>query len=99
MNIRFDEPAYIAEIDALGIGMASLKLGGGRVTKESRVDLGVGVQLHKKVGDYVEAGEAVATVYARTADDGVQGAMLVSDCIVASKEPVTPGKFIRGIIR
>ena len=99
MNIRCDEPCYVGSIDALGIGMASLKLGGGRVTKESDVDTGVGVVLHKKVGDHVEMGEAIATVYARTLEDADYGAMLVNDCIELVDEQPAAQPFIRAIIQ
>ena len=98
MNIRCDEAGYITSIDALGVGMASLKIGGGRVTKESDVDHGVGVVLHKKVGDYVEAGEAIATVYARTIEESLMGADLVNDCIELSETPVAAKPFIRAIV-
>ena len=98
MNIRCEEAAYISSIDALGVGMASLKLGGGRVTKESDVDHGVGVVLYKKVGDYVEAGDVIATVYARTLEEALMGADLVNDCIEMSDTPVDAAPFIRGIV-
>jgi pyrimidine-nucleoside phosphorylase len=39
-------------------------LGGGRETKDSVIDLGVGIVLKKKVGDYVEKGNSIATIYA-----------------------------------
>mgnify|MGYP003446025472 FL=1 len=41
-------------------------LGAGRATKESEIDLAVGLILRKKVGDYVEAGEPIVTVHANT---------------------------------
>ncbi len=98
MNIRCEEPGYVTAIDALGVGMASLKLGGGRVTKESDVDHGVGVVLYKKVGDYVEVGEAIATVYARTLEEALMGADLVNDSIEMSDSPVEAAPFIRAIV-
>ena len=39
-------------------------LGGGRETKESEIDLNVGILLHSKVGDYVKKGDVVATFFA-----------------------------------
>ena len=44
--------------------MVSLTLGGGRETKESDIDLSVGLVLNKKVGDHVSKGDTIATVYA-----------------------------------
>ena len=71
-SIREEIPApaggYIQSIVCDEIGICSLILGGGRETKESEIDLSVGLLLHKKVGDKVEAGESLATVYANNAD-------------------------------
>lgn len=55
---------YIQEIVCDEIGICSLILGGGRETKESEIDLSVGLVLHKKVGDAVRKGESLATIYA-----------------------------------
>ena len=98
-DVCFAEDCYITAIDALGVGMASLKLGGGRVTKESDVDTSVGVVLHKKVGAFVKAGEAVATVYARNEDEADFGAKLVNDCVEIGSEQPAAQPFIRAIIK
>ncbi len=55
---------YVSHIACDEVGICSLLLGGGRETKESRVDLSVGLVLNKKVGDYVEAGEPLALIHA-----------------------------------
>lgn len=46
------------------VGICSLILGGGRKTKESTIDLSVGIELKKKVGDCVKKGEVLAYLYA-----------------------------------
>ncbi len=55
---------YIAHIECDEIGICSLILGGGRETKESEIDLSVGLVLEKKVGDYVQKGEPLAYLHA-----------------------------------
>jgi pyrimidine-nucleoside phosphorylase/thymidine phosphorylase len=55
----------LAELDALAVGRAVKLLGGGRTRKGEAVDLGVGVELHAKVGDPVRRGEPVATLVHR----------------------------------
>ena len=57
---------YISSIHSDEVGMVSLTLGGGRETKESEIDLSVGVVLKKKVGDYVKKGDVIATLYANS---------------------------------
>ncbi|MED4229327.1 pyrimidine-nucleoside phosphorylase [Neobacillus cucumis] len=59
---------YVAEITAETVGTAAMMLGAGRATKESVIDLAVGVVLHKKVGDYVEAGESLVTIHSNQED-------------------------------
>ncbi|TCN24202.1 pyrimidine-nucleoside phosphorylase [Mesobacillus foraminis] len=54
---------FVAEITAEEIGIAAMMLGAGRVTKDSVIDLAVGVVLNKKVGDKVQEGEALATIH------------------------------------
>ena len=64
MKVINTETGYVGGIQAEEIGLASLILGGGRVTKDSPIDLSVGILLHKKRGRAVQPGEALATVYA-----------------------------------
>lgn len=54
----------VSKIVADEIGVASMLLGAGRATKEDVIDLAVGLMLRKKVGDKVEAGESLVTIYA-----------------------------------
>ena len=61
--LRSKETGWISEIDAYEIGVINLLLGGGRRKKEDVVNLGVGMVFEKKVGDRVEKGEAIATIY------------------------------------
>lgn len=58
------EEGYIREIRCDEVGICSLILGGGRETKESVIDLSVGIVLNKKAGDYVKKGEVLAFLHA-----------------------------------
>lgn len=57
------QSGYISRMIADEIGVASMILGAGRATKEDVIDLAVGLVLHKKVGDKVEEGESILTIY------------------------------------
>lgn len=69
-KFKFDVPAkqagYVSKIEADDIGTAAMLLGAGRATKESEIDLAVGLVLHKKVGDQVAEGESLMTIHANT---------------------------------
>ncbi len=53
---------YLAKLDARSVGRLVRNLGGGRLTKESGIDLNVGVEIRRKVGDKVQAGESLLDV-------------------------------------
>ncbi|MBR5967383.1 MAG: pyrimidine-nucleoside phosphorylase [Lachnospiraceae bacterium] len=59
-----DREGYVSSIHTDEVGMTSLILGGGRETKESVIDLSVGMIIEKKIGDHVDKGEPLATLYA-----------------------------------
>lgn len=65
---RIEVPAkkdgVVASIVADEIGTAAMLLGAGRATKESEIDLAVGLMLNKKIGDKVVAGESLVTIHA-----------------------------------
>ncbi|GAB6098638.1 pyrimidine-nucleoside phosphorylase [Halanaerocella petrolearia] len=63
LEIKADQSGYIQSIEAHDIGVSALLLGAGRETKESEIDLAVGVELAKKAGVKVESGEKIATLY------------------------------------
>ncbi|WP_428908994.1 pyrimidine-nucleoside phosphorylase [Niallia sp. Krafla_26] len=62
-ELESKEAGYIAEMVANEIGTAAMLLGAGRETKESVIDHSVGLVLRKKIGDYVQQGESIATIY------------------------------------
>lgn len=62
------EAGYVEKIDALSIGIAAMKLGAGRATKEDTIDMGVGVVLNKKVGEAINQGDVLAYVHTNQAD-------------------------------
>ena len=67
-EIKAERDGYISHIECDEIGMVSLTLGGGRATKESDIDLSVGLILDKKVGDHVSKGDTIARIYASDPD-------------------------------
>lgn len=62
------QDGYVSRIVADAVGTAAMKLGAGRATKESVIDLAVGLMLNKKVGDAVKKGDSLVTVYSNTED-------------------------------
>lgn len=62
-DIISEETGFVKSIEAIEIGIASRDLGAGRHKKGDVLDLSAGIYIHKKVGDFVEKGEKIATIY------------------------------------
>lgn len=62
-EIHSTKKGHIIDMDAYKFGKLSLELGGGRVTKEDKIDPSVGIVLNKKIGDDVEIGDVICTLY------------------------------------
>jgi pyrimidine-nucleoside phosphorylase len=67
-ELEAKEDGYVAEIIADEVGTAAMLLGAGRATKESVIDLAVGLVLRKKIGDEVKIGESIVTIYSNFED-------------------------------
>ena len=89
---------YVSHIEADDAGLVSMHLGGGRVTKESSIDLSVGFILRKKVGDRVEAGEVIAEIHAADMEGAQRAAEGLVRCYEFSEAPVQRAPLIKQII-
>lgn len=89
---------YVKKIDCEEIGICSLILGGGRETKESVIDLSVGLILHKKVGDYVEAGQSLATIHANDRQKFMTAKERFLKAYHITTEEVTKKPLIKGLV-
>lgn len=62
-KVKSGQSGYVHRILAENIGIACMTLGGGRETKESEIDLSVGIVLKKKNGDFVNKSDTLAVIY------------------------------------
>lgn len=96
-EVHSKEEGYISFMEADEIGTAAMVLGAGRATKESEIDLAVGIVLHKKVGDFVKAGESIATIYSN-AKEVAECSKMIYNSIEYTSEPVDKIKLISALI-
>jgi pyrimidine-nucleoside phosphorylase len=68
IELEAKEDGYVKEMVADEIGTAAMILGAGRATKESTIDLAVGLMLRKKIGDKVQKGDSLVTIYSNFED-------------------------------
>jgi pyrimidine-nucleoside phosphorylase len=98
-EILSEKEGYVEKIDCEEIGLCSLMLGGGRETKESIIDLSVGLVLHKKVGAYVHAGDTLATIYANDKEKLEAAKSRFLKAYHFGKEAPAAQTLIKGVVR
>ncbi len=84
-QLRAPASGAVARVDALQVGRAAGLLGGGRSRKDDVIDMGVGIELHAKVGDQVAAGDVVATVHHRAGRGLEQAQALLESALLVSE--------------
>lgn len=90
---------YIVGMQAELIGRAAQVLGAGRATMEDSIDPAVGLVMHKRVGDKIDKGEAICTLYVNdetNLEDAIS-TMHEAVCIGAKPDSVAP--MVYGVIR
>ena len=91
-DIIATESGYISSMNTEGIGLVCVALGAGRQRKEDAIDPSAGIILQKKTGDYVEAGDLLATLYCsdEALFDAAEMRYRESLCLTASKPEANP---------
>ncbi|MDB1654081.1 pyrimidine-nucleoside phosphorylase [Enterococcus durans] len=62
------ESGIVSKLVANELGIAAMMLGAGRKTKDDAIDHAVGLKLNKKIGDPVQEGESLLTIYSNEED-------------------------------
>ena len=92
------ESGFLQKIVCDEVGICSLLLGGGREKKEDTIDPAVGLVLHKKKGDKVQAGESLATIYANDPEKLLQAKERFLQAITIGEEKPAESMLIKQVI-
>ncbi|MDD5544158.1 MAG: thymidine phosphorylase [Acidobacteriia bacterium] len=89
---------FVAGIHAEKIGIAAMLMGAGRERVDSVIDHSVGLQLHKKIGDAVNAGEALCTMYYNDEGRLASALELLNSAYLISAAPVKAPPLIYEVL-
>jgi thymidine phosphorylase len=78
--------------------MALAMLGGGREKKEDRIDHAVGLEFHKRIGERVEKGEALATIHYNSDAKVAEAKRMIAESFVIGAEAAEAKPLIRRIL-
>ncbi len=89
-EIAAADDGWLAELDALAVGLASMRLGAGRATKEDDVDFGAGIECLVKPGEPVTAGQTIMRLHSNQPETFEVAAELFPDAVsYSATEPAT----------
>ena len=81
---------YISEIDADICGSLARYIGAGRMNDENEIDNTAGIEIKKKIGDFVKSGEAVAYVHTNDETKAKSAVKNLTEAFKYSDKPVKP---------
>ncbi|MBD7909995.1 pyrimidine-nucleoside phosphorylase [Clostridium cibarium] len=99
LEVKSKRAGFISKIHAERVGIIAMELGAGRATKDSVIDLSVGIVLGKKRGEEVKEGEVLATVYANSKEKGERAVEKLLQEIVISDSYIETIPLIYEIIK
>jgi len=89
---------YIHQLDAELIGKCALTLGAGRLEKSTEIDHKVGLELQKKIGNYVKKGDIIVKIYYNEKRKLDEALKLFEKSLVLSDEFKAARKIIHGVV-
>jgi pyrimidine-nucleoside phosphorylase/thymidine phosphorylase len=87
--LRSPAAGYISTLAARPVGDATMLLGAGRARMDSPIDHAVGAVLHKKVGEVVEAGEPLCTLFVNDESRLHEAEALIKGAYTIGEEPAS----------
>ncbi len=97
-EVRMDRSGYLQSINALEVGLTSVDLGAGRERKGDPIDHAVGIMLHVKVGDKVEAGQTLFTLHANDQTKAIAAEDRLRRAVRLSDDPAPPLPLFYGTV-
>ncbi len=97
-EILSNKSGIIGSIASEEIGTAAMILGAGRATKDTTIDLAVGIILHKKIGDKVSKGEPIASLHANSLDQFDRVTQMIYESILIEDGDVELPSLIYDVI-
>lgn len=86
-EVTSSQSGFLSRFDCQAIGRAVVELGGGRKTKSDKIDHRVGIEVHGRVGDRVEAGQTLLTLHCPPGQASSY-ASLLGTTVEISEQPV-----------
>lgn len=98
VDVLAPQAGVVTGIDTDALGLAAMRLGGGRAKKGDQLDLAVGLVLHKKLGTPVSVGDTLATLHADNQDTAAIEQAVQQAFTIGQSAPAKP-QLIKKVIQ
>ena len=97
-EVKSKTNGYVRHIEADEVGMSAYELGAGKANKDSKIDLAVGIQLVKKVGDKVSIGDTISWIHSNDQSKSQRAEKRLINAYTFSENKVPLSQLIYGIV-
>jgi pyrimidine-nucleoside phosphorylase len=97
-EVRSRSNGYLSATNCMQFGIALAMLGGGREKKEDTIDLGVGLEFHKRIGDRITANDTLVTIRYNSDVKLGDATALIENSFIFSDQPAPPKKLVRRLV-
>jgi pyrimidine-nucleoside phosphorylase len=98
VEVKAEKAGYLESIQSDEVGISAMMLGAGRAKKEDTLDMSAGIVLNKKVGDKVDAGEVIATLYTCDEKKIADAQERFLKALTFTTHEIEPRKLIKAIV-
>lgn len=92
------EDGYVNSVDPMVVGLIAMNLGGGRKTKEDKINHSVGVVIKTKVGKTLKEGELLGYIYTDDESRVKEASLAIQNAVSTSRDHVSPLTLVHEII-
>jgi pyrimidine-nucleoside phosphorylase len=97
-EVKSTTSGFLAATNCMEFGVALAMLGGGREKKEDKIDPGVGLEFHKRIGDRVSAGETLVTIFYNSDTKLAEAKRRIQESFSITSQRPEPKKLIRRLV-
>lgn len=91
IDLKAEKSGFIEKIDTALVGRASVETGAGRKEKSDTIDYGAGIIMKVRIGDYVNVGDIIATIFTSSNEKCQTSLFCLNQAIhIGENKPETP---------
>ena len=96
--VRAEADGFLSHVNGTALGLAAQRMGAGRMAKEDVIDPAVGFVMEKRIGDFVQKGDVICTLHARTEASARETAPRILSALAFSPQPAPRARLLYALV-